>query len=246
MFCSRCGSESVDSADFCSKCGRNLAGSANEPAPVTPSTPAQTPTTVVVNANPYGTPGTGALWLSILGFVCLLPAILGIIFGFSALREAKRRGVSGAKAGWAIGIGLAWIVPSAIFWFAILGGVMSSTNSSTEPSPTASETAVLETGSVTEAAAPSKLISLVASLEGSGFNCTAPGGTLQLVQCTKGEIVVETYGKQPVQTINIEYTSGSVSGYAKANTLTLIGQYVTVDEYGDDGSGTGAVLFGSS
>lgn len=244
MFCSKCGTEAADGAEFCSKCGQNL--TTPDPAPAAPTAANQPPTTVVVNANPYGTPGTGALWLSIFGFVCLIPAVIGIILGFSALREAKRRGVSGVKAGWAIGIGLAWIVPSAIFWFAILGGVTSSTTSSTESAPTPSETSVQEEPATTEAEQPSELIDLVEALEESGFKCTPPGGTLQLVQCTKGEVEVENYGKQPAQTINIEYSTGSVSGFAKAKTLKLIGEYVSVDDYGDDGTGSGTSLFGSS
>ena len=245
MFCSRCGTEATDSAVFCSKCGQELAGSLNESAPATPSTTGQAPPTVVVNANPYGTPGTGALWLSIFGFVCLIPAVLGIIFGFSALSEAKRRGVSGVKAGWAIAIGFAWIVPVAAIWIFAFSGVESSTSSTTQTS-TSSETLPEAAPTVVDEVAPAQLEALVDELKGSGFDCIGPRGTLQVVQCTKGEVEVEPYGPTPVQTINIEYSSGSVNGYAKAKILTLVSQYISVDEAGDDGSGTGAILFGSS
>jgi len=95
-------------------------------------------------AGPYGTPGTGALWLSIFGFVCGIPAILGIVFGIGARREAKQRGRSPAKANWAIGIGLAWIILIVSQWGLIIGAFNSSDSTDSAPADNANVESVQE------------------------------------------------------------------------------------------------------
>ena len=251
MFCSKCGTETADDSKFCAECGQELKPDAAQQPPA-PTPPPAAPQPVVVNApqsGPYGTPGTGALWLSIFGFVCGIPALLGIIFGIAAYKEANRRGVSSAKATWAIVIGIAWFVP-LIFVVAtgtlggILGASSDASSTSTSSTQTTASTPKPSPTKATKEEEPSELENLTADLIDMGFECTGPSGSLQLVQCTKGEVTVEPYGPTPVQTINIEYTSGSVSGFAKSKPLAKVAEYVPVEDFGDDGSGTGARMFG--
>jgi len=61
-------------------------------------------------ASASGTPGTGALWLSIFGFIGGIPAIFGVLGGFKARASAKRQGKSQSKANWAVGLGAFWLV----------------------------------------------------------------------------------------------------------------------------------------
>ncbi len=84
------------------------------------------------------TPGTGALWLSILGF-CGVTAILGIVLGFVARKEAKDNEASAAKANAAILIGAAWI---AIFVLGVIVGALNpdSAKTASSASGTASPT----------------------------------------------------------------------------------------------------------
>jgi len=131
VFCSKCGGKNEEGASYCSSCG-----APHGPAHKSAGSPESQPTVVNVYAEPaavgpYGTPGTGALWLSIFGFVCGVPAILGIVFGVGARREAKRRGRSAAKANWAIGIGLLWIIIIGAQWGFIMN-VLSSSDGETE------------------------------------------------------------------------------------------------------------------
>ena len=53
-------------------------------------------------------PGTGALWLSILGF-CGVTALLGVILGFFARSDARKRGLSTGTSNAAIIVGFLWI-----------------------------------------------------------------------------------------------------------------------------------------
>lgn len=78
----------------------------------------------------FKTPGTPALILSILGFFGIT-AILGVILGFVARKEARRTGVSTNKANAAIAIGLIWIGLTVLG--VILGNVA---DSGTTDSPT--------------------------------------------------------------------------------------------------------------
>jgi hypothetical protein len=55
------------------------------------------------------TPGTGALWLSILGF-CGITAVIGVILGLSDRTRAKKNGQSTKKATSAIVIGMVWLL----------------------------------------------------------------------------------------------------------------------------------------
>ena len=243
MFCSRCGSESTDSAVFCSKCGQELAGSLNESAPATPSTTEQAPPPVVVNANPYGTPGTGALWLSIFGFVCGIPALLGIIFGIAAYKEANRRGVSSAKATWAIVIGIAWFVPLIfVVTTGTLGGILGESSDSASTSTVSKETP--ESKKERPGEPPSKVSGLSSDLINMGFECDGPRGDLQRIQCSKGQIETEAYGTQPVQMINIELATERVHGYARPKPIAKVGEYVPVQDFGDTGDDSGVRYFG--
>ena len=239
MFCSKCGTEAADDSKFCAECGQSLKPESVQQPPA-PTPPPAAPQPIIVNAppsGPYGTPGTGALWLSIFG-ICGITAILGIIFGIAAYREAKRRNVGQAKATWAIVIGIAWLIPMIFSWSVLGWGFNSATSNSTSTSTTTSS------GEVITADAKAEVIGLSNELIKMGFECNGPIGDILLVTCTEGEIEVEGYGMQPVQRISIQLSTGEVHGFAKPESIAKVEEFVSVDDLGDDGTGTGARLFG--
>lgn len=252
MFCSKCGAEIPEGAAYCSSCGAAV-GAPQQGAPSQPSQSPQ-PSSVTVQVDPsvtgpHGTPGTGALWLSIFGFVCGIPAILGIIFGIGARREAKQRGKSPAKANWAIFIGLLWLLPAAfIFVVGFLGLRPPPPGEEPRSSETTSRSEQVESEPQNAIDAPDEdrveLSKLRFNLQQSGFTCSEPDGALELIQCEKGRVNDPEYGSTPIQLVNIELGTGDVHGYAKPKTLETIEEYVTVDDFGPDGSGTGSRMFG--
>lgn len=78
-------------------------------SPKKPNSDYSMPATSKPKPSASGSPGTGALWLSIFG-IFFVTAILGVILGLVALRKAKREKLAYAKAVIAIVIGLAWLV----------------------------------------------------------------------------------------------------------------------------------------
>ena len=250
MFCSKCGTETADDSKFCAECGQELKPDAAQ-QPAAPTPPPAAPQPVVVSApqsGPYGTPGTGALCLSIFGFVCGIPALLGIIFGIAAYKEANRRGVSSAKATWSIVIGIAWFVPLIlVVTTGTLGGILGASSDSSSTSTSSTSTVSNETPESkkeTPGEPPSKVSGLSSDLINMGFECEGPRGDLQMIQCSKGQMETEAYGTQPVQMINIELATDKVHGYAKPKPIAKVEEYVPVQDLGDDGTGTGARLFG--
>jgi predicted acyltransferase len=70
-----------------------------------------------------------ALCCGIGGFLCIIPAILGIIFGFVAKSQIRASGNTqrgDGMATWGIALGIVWIVLSVILL--ATGGVNVSTN----------------------------------------------------------------------------------------------------------------------
>ena len=250
IFCSKCGTESAEDAGFCSKCGTALIDPKSTIQPdAQPDEQPPTVTPIVQGSitappslgRPYGTPGTGALWLSILGIISLgITAFFGVFFGVAAIKEAKRHGVSNTKGVFAVVIGSLFIVPYAV----VLLSFMFSVSDSSEPAttrPSASSQPSAETMvTITRRA---DLETLRDDLLGIGFKCTPPSGTAGLSQCSKGEVDTAAYGKMPAQTVNIEFETGAVHGSGKPKTLKTIGKYFTVEDFGDDG--TGGRLFGT-
>ena len=92
MYCSQCGKENPDNALSCSSCGRPLAW---------PGPPAGPPKTSGM--------AVASLVLGILGFLCGLPAIPGLILGIVALSQiSQSRGQLAGK-----GLAIAGICVSA-------------------------------------------------------------------------------------------------------------------------------------
>ena len=89
-------------------------------------------------------PGTAALVLSILGF-CGFTAILGVILGFVARGEAKRKGLGTGKATAAIVIGLVWLAPIVIAVSSNIVKPNSSSETAVTPSNDSSPSAPSET-----------------------------------------------------------------------------------------------------
>ena len=119
-----------------------------------------------------------------------------------------------------------------------------SVSDSSEPAttrPSASSQPSAETVDPTPA---TDLENLRDDLLGMGFKCTPPSGTAGLSKCSKGEVDTAAYGKQPAQTVNVEFETGDVHGFGKPKTLKTIGKYFTVEDFGDDG--TGGRLFGTT
>lgn len=221
MYCPNCGAEAADGSSFCSKCGKPLGGPPL--AGATPTDGAPAPINVVVqapDARPYGTPGTGALWLSILGF-CGITAVLGVVFGIAARAEAKRRGVSSAKATWAIVIGLVWLLPLAISVVSVFVSQGSNQASSTPP-PAPATAPAAPSGQTDQPQVPfaEQARKTLVRLK---FECDAPKGAEDWVQCRKGTYDDPTYGPSPVEMVNIwanqNGTGGQyVEGYVKPAT----------------------------
>ena len=183
---------------------------------------------------PYGTPGTGALWLSILGIISFgITAVLGVVLGVAAIKEAKRHGVSNTKGVFAVVIGSLFIAPYAV----ILLRLMFSASYSSEPATTSSSASSQPSAETVIPTPATDLETLRDDLLGMGFKCTPPSGTAGLSQCSEGEVDTVAYGKQPAQTVNIEFETGDVHGFAKPKTLKTVGKYFAVEDLGDDGTG---------
>lgn len=172
----------------------------------------------MVDRRPYGSPGTGALWLSILGF-CGITAVLGVILGFVALFEARRRGASTTKAAFAIAIGFVWLVPMAISAASMAKAWQSTPAGSTSvvirPEPGTSATPIVS--STSARAIESALVRLA-------FTCDGARGTQGWVQCRKGNYDDPVYGPSPVEMVNIwaDYEgtgTGRIDGYVKPSTF---------------------------
>ena len=244
LFCSKCGTQNTVGSTYCVSCGSPLTQQTQPPTPPPPPPPPSDPRA----SGPYGSPGTGALWLSIFGFVCGVPAILGIIFGFGARREAKLRGRSPAKANWAIAIGIAWLLPVAITGFALVQGNSEGMPSQSENSQSAEQEPLPEEavqGSEQEDEGPD-LRTLRTNLIADGFTCDPyPGGYVVLIQCRKGTLDDPVYGELPKQLVNIRMAAGTVDGYGRPKTVELLREYLPVTDFGDDGTGTNTRTFGS-
>lgn len=230
MYCAHCGSEAADGASFCSSCGKPLTPEApsSAEAPTPPpvplnAAPPAAPVQVVVqgpDGRPYGTPGTGALWLSIFGF-CGITALLGVIFGIAARNEAKRRGVSSAKATWAIVIGLFWLLPVVISVFSLFAAQSSTT---TPPSGGVAPPPAAASSTPISAPAPTFTDEVESALVRLKFTCDASKGVEEWVQCRKGTYNDPTYGASPAEMVNIWANQGGdgtqyVEGYVKAATF---------------------------
>lgn len=246
MFCSKCGAANAMDAAYCASCGAPLTQQNQPQAPqvATAGSPQLDPRA----AGPYGSPGTGALWLSIFGFVCGIPALLGIIFGVGARREAKQRGKSPAKANWAIAIGVIWLVPVAITALALTQGGSDGESSQTDTSQ-AAEQDPLPADAPQESEQGDEqpdLDALRSDLVGEGFTCDRePGGEVGLIQCRKGTMDDPVYGEVPIQLVNIRMAAGTLDGFAKPKTLKLLREYLAVSDDGDDGTGTNTRFFSS-
>ena len=187
-------------------------------------------------------PGGPALVLSILGF-CYVTAIIGVIWGFAARKQARQLGLSEKKSLAAIVIGLIWIVPTTI------GVVISASQS--DPSDVSVPTTP-SSGRTVEPLTELEKRSLynnspnqqaLLALRKRDFQCTPPSGVIELVQCRKGTVTVEPYGKQPKELVNLELAevrTGSINGYVLPRTARLLEKF-GVQNLGDDGSGTGTV-----
>ena len=141
MYCTKCGAQNPDGANFCQNCGSQL---------VTTTTPAQTPTLIpttqpnTVSPTTQGPPtipvtrktsgmAVAALVLGIIGIFAALPAILAIIFGGIGINQtSKDQTLSGhglAIAGPVLGIiGVAFW---AFIAFLVILGTAASTITST-------------------------------------------------------------------------------------------------------------------
>jgi hypothetical protein len=180
--------------------------------------------------------------LSILGF-CYVTAIIGVIWGFAARKQARQLGLSEKKSLAAIVIGLIWIVPTTI------GVVISASQS--DPSDVSVPTTP-SSGRTVEPLTELEKRSLynnspnqqaLLALRKRDFQCTPPSGVIELVQCRKGTVTVEPYGKQPKELVNLELAevrTGSINGYVLPRTARLLEKF-GVQNLGDDGSGTGTV-----
>ena len=111
MYCAQCGKENPDNALSCSSCGRPLAR---------PGAPAGPPKTSGM--------AIASLVLGILGFLCGLPAIPGLILGIMALRRinrsAGRLGGNGLAIGGIVTSGIALVIAvlAAMLMPALAGG----------------------------------------------------------------------------------------------------------------------------
>jgi hypothetical protein len=187
-------------------------------------------------------PGGPALVLSILGF-CYVTAIVGVIWGFRARKQARDQGLSQTKSIAAIIIGLMWVVPVTI-------GVVVSSNQGRTVDPVESSTP--SSGRTVEPLTNLEKRSLydnspnqqaLLTLRKRQFECTPPSGAVELVQCRKGTVEVQPYGKQPKELVNLELAevrTGSINGYVLPRTARLLEEF-GVQNLGDDGSGTGVV-----
>ena len=183
--------------------------------------PAPAPISVVVqaaNVRPYGSPGTGALWLSILGF-CGITALLGVILGFVALSEARRRGASTTKATLAIVIGLVWLLPLAIG-----AANMAATWSSGSTASASATVRVAAESSPTPIVSSTSAREVESALVRLKFTCDGAKGVQGWVQCRKGTYDDPVYGPSPVEMVNIwaDFESsgtGRVEGYVKPTTF---------------------------
>ncbi len=231
MFCTGCGNEAANGDVYCGTCGKALAGNGTQGSAVAAVTPPPQPAVVMVDHRPYGSPGTGALWLSILGF-CGITALLGVILGFVALSEAKRRSASTTKATLAIVIGFVWLVPFAV---GAMGSanMWSSASSSSAPATSRPVSGASPTAIVTSASARA-VESILVRLK---FTCDGAKGVQGWVQCRKGTYDDPVYGPSPVEMVNIwaDYEStgtGRVDGYVKPATykqLHFIAPALTYD-----------------
>jgi hypothetical protein len=140
MYCTKCGAQNPDGANFCQNCGGQLITTTSPtPTPTTTSipTPQPTPVSPVAQVPPAAqvarkTSGmaVAALVLGIIGFFAGFPAILAIIFGGIALNQTGKDPTLGghglAIAGLVLGIiGVAfWAI---IALFVAIGSVAATT-----------------------------------------------------------------------------------------------------------------------
>ena len=160
------------------------------------------------------------MWLSILGF-CGITAVLGVIFGIAARSEAKRRGVSSAKASWAIVIGLIWLLPLAIYPV----GIFLSQGKTSSPPTTPVETAAAASAPAPTITTPAFANDVEQALVRLKFTCDASKGVEDWVQCRKGTYKDPTYGPSPLEMVNIwanYQINGSqyAEGYVRASTYS--------------------------
>jgi uncharacterized membrane protein len=128
-FCPRCASPNIDSAVACAMCGASLGGSVGTPPPPQPQ--AQNPYGGAPNYG-YGGYGGGMVRTSglaiggfvcgLLGILCFLIAIVGLIMSVIAYNQCKTsqgelRGQGFAIAG--IVLSIVWLVINAIYWIVV-------------------------------------------------------------------------------------------------------------------------------
>lgn len=200
----------------------------------------------VIVINQRKPPGGGALFLSIIGF-CGVTAIIGIILGFMARSDAKRNNLGTGRANAAIVIGFAWLAPLILVWGVSLFQSDSSPASSDSLTPVVAQSsapAPTQTRPAPVVNSPTDQEKAISVLGKRNFKCDGPNGTLRLTQCKKGTVKVPIYGTQAKEIVNIELTTGSMSGYVMPTTAKALEKF-GVESLGDDGSGTGAVLIGN-
>jgi hypothetical protein len=116
MYCTKCGAQNPDGANFCQNCGSQLVATttpAQSPPPITTTqSDTVTPITQGISTAPIVRRTSGiavaALVLGIIGLFAALPAILAIIFGGIGISQTSKDQTLGghglAVAGLVLGI----------------------------------------------------------------------------------------------------------------------------------------------
>ncbi len=136
MYCTKCGAQNPEGANFCQNCGGQLTPTTTAPTPIpTPQSTSVSPVTQGSPTVPVTRKTSGmavaALVLGIIGLFAGLPAILAIIFGGIGINQTSKDQTLGghglAIAGLVLGIiGFAFWGLIALFWIGI-GSIVSST-----------------------------------------------------------------------------------------------------------------------